>query len=99
MTQELNYISQPWQSTAFQFHDITAPIDTYPRWFQELIETGKASIYVDGKGRKDPYMLLDTNRRTLGCIALLGDYIVKDEFGYIHVVSKSTFHKRYTARN
>lgn len=99
MTQEINYISQPWQSTAFQFCDASAPVETYPRWFQELIEMGKVAVYVDRKGRREPYMLLDTHRRTLGCIAELGDYIVRDEFGYLHVVSKSTFHKRYTVKD
>lgn len=62
----------------------------YPKWFADMVETGRAYVVLNNK---DQYISLSNKRGDYK--GLVGDWVVKDEYGHIYVVSSSTFHARY----
>lgn len=63
---------------------------TYPKWFADMIVNGRAYT-VDNKDAR--HIALSNKRGEYK--GLVGDWICKDEYGHIFVVSASTFHDRY----
>lgn len=62
----------------------------YPKWYEDMIVTGRAYTVNSGKER---HISLSNKRGEYR--GLVGDWICKDEYGHIFVVSQSTFHDRY----
>lgn len=63
---------------------------TYPKWFADLVEVGRAYTV---ENSKELHVSLWNKRGQYKGLA--GDWICKDEYGHIFVVSSSTFHERY----
>lgn len=62
-----------------------------PEWFAVLITKGQAEIF---REKDDTWTAKFGNKRGR-YVAYLGDYILKDQFGHIFVVSQRTFAQRY----
>jgi len=62
----------------------------YPKWFVDMVETGRAYTV---KNPKQAHVSLSNKRGDYR--GLPGDWICKDEYGHIFVVSQKTFHDRY----
>lgn len=91
------YIAQPWTAECFQYDNPQLPKESYPMWVREAWETGHIMPYLLKDGSY--YLSIDGNKRTKGYKAFLGDWIIRDEFGHVHVVSQSTFAMRYQRRS
>ena len=89
------YVNKDWTQRAFQYDGLSLEqnIMRDPRWFQQLREANGIRDYQDRK-TGEYFLEIDSNKRSKGYIAFKDDWIVKDEFGHLHVVSFSTFFKR-----
>lgn len=82
------YVTKPVLAKAFQWK-LEAKL---PDWFNEALEQGKAFVVINHQ--KKSYYIYTENKRGK-YKGFLGDWVVKDEFGHLHVVSESTFKERY----
>jgi len=62
-----------------------------PDWFCDMIKKGQAQVF---KMKDGTYTAKLGNKRGM-YTAFIGDYIVRDIFGHVHVVSQKTFASRY----
>lgn len=85
------YRLTPRSVLAFQWLPET-PEFSYPKWFEDMIVNGRAYVVLNDK---DQYISLSNKRGDYR--GLIGDWVVKDEYGHIYVVSSSTFYSRYEA--
>jgi hypothetical protein len=82
---------KPRTALAFQWLP-DDPDFTYPKWFEDMVVTGRAYAVQNGNER---HISLSNKRGEYK--GLVGDWICKDEYGHIFVVSQSTFHERYVS--
>lgn len=66
-----------------------------PEWFQHAFTTGKAFVVIDKD--KESYIYVENKRGKYK--GFMGDWVVMDEFGHLHIVSETTFDKRYELAN
>lgn len=92
---DYTYTNLDWKIKAFQYDGLSleANIKRYPRWFQKLREANGVRDYQDRK-TGEYYLEIDSNKRSKGYIGFKDDWIAKDEFGHLYVISFSTFFKR-----
>ena len=67
----------------------------YPAWFGQMILTNKARKFLDDKRPDGQKQRVEFENKRGIYTAFLGDYIVRDEFGHMHVVSEKTFTHRF----
>jgi len=81
------YVYSPLPIEAFQF----SPACDYPEWFKEQIELGRAFPVINK--HKKSYVFLENKRGKYK--AFTGDWVCRDEFGHVSVVSQGTFEHRF----
>lgn len=81
--------STPITAMAFQWNP-HEPEFSYPKWFSDMIETGSGFTV---NNDKDQFITVQNKRGVYK--GLPGDWICKDQFGHIHVISQKTFNQRY----
>lgn len=79
---------KPQIITAFQWNP-DDPEFVFPKWCADLIEIGKIRTV---KNTKEAFILIDNKRSPHG--GLPGDWVYKDSFQHISVISQSTFRER-----
>lgn len=83
----MKFTLKPLPIEAFQFF----PTVSIPDWFEKEVIEGRALIVIDDT--KTSYVSMK-NKRTKGYIGYAGDWVVKDSFGHIHIISVGTFEER-----
>ena len=83
------YELKPLPITAFQWLPTNRDFK-FPRWFSTMVELGRAYTV---QSAKESFVALSNKRGQYK--GLPGDWICKDGFGHIFVVSQKTFHQRY----
>jgi hypothetical protein len=66
------------------------PEFSYPKWFDDMVVSGRAFVVLNGE---DKHISLSNKRGEYK--GLEDDWVCKDEYGHIFIVSASTFGNRY----
>jgi len=91
MNSTVQFKSKEFEAKAFRWE---LGVET-PDWFQLAYTTGKAFVVIDNA--KESYIYVENKRGKYK--GFVGDWIVMDEFGHLHIVSEATFDKRYELAN
>lgn len=83
------YKSVPKTIAAFQWSPLSEDFK-YPKWFSDMIEEGRAFTVLNNQ---EKFLTVQNKRGVYK--AFEGDWVCKDEFQHIHVISQSTFNDRY----
>lgn len=83
----MNYKTKSWKVECFQYD----PYDYKPDWFMKMIEEGRAFEYQETEGQKAHVSFGDKRSQHK---ALIGDWVVRDEFGRYDVWSARHFKSR-----
>lgn len=62
-----------------------------PRWFIDLVEKGKADVVINPP--KEVHVNIYNKRGTYK--GFVGDWVCKDEYSHVFIVSQKTFKERY----
>jgi len=82
------YQTKTWELEAFPYDPYGYKAD----WFIDMIKNGEAFEFAPYR-KKDFYHATFGNKRGT-YVALVGDYICKDQFGHVFVWSAKTFGER-----